>query len=387
MIQFRLLTLPHGITLSCRMAGEEGRPVLMFLHGFPEAAFVWDVLLEHFARPENGGYYCIAPNLRGFEQSSAPLDPAAYRAKHLVQDISALIALVCSGEDARNAERAGQQFSDGPPQGKLAPSGGRELDAVSERGGDEPAAGPPQGGLRSSSSCKGQRTAEGTRSDKRGGQLACLVAHDWGGAVAWNLAATLPQLMEKLVIINSPHPGTFLRELQHSPAQQAASAYMNFLIQPDAEALLAEDDFRRLWQFLTRTGDPQASGAAPAWLTDSVKDQYRTVWRAGLTGGCNLYRASPLRPPRPGPPHNDPAAAAVTLPTEMLTVLLPTLVLWALDDIALPPALLDGLEDYVPQMQLERVKGASHWMVHEQPERVAESIQGFLGQVESTKLL
>ncbi len=409
MIQNRLLTLPHGITLSCRMAGDEDRPVLMFLHGFPEAAFVWDVLLAHFARPENGGYRCIAPNLRGFEQSSAPPEPAAYRAKHLVQDISALIALVCSGEDARNDERAGQQFSDGPPQGKLAPSGGRELHAVSERGGDEPAAGPPQGGLHPLGGQRPTRSEErggdepaagppqgglhplggqhSTRSDMRGGQLACLIAHDWGGAVAWNLAATMPQLMKKLAIINSPHPGTFLRELQHSPAQQAASAYMNFLIRPDAEALLAQDDFRRLWQFLTTTGDRQAPGVTPAWLTERVKDQYRAVWRAGLTGGCNLYRASPLRPPRPGPPHHDPAAAAVTLPREMLTVLLPTLVLWALDDIALPPALLDGLEDYVPQMQLRRVGGASHWIVHEQPEQVAGFIQSFLDQAGPTQSL
>ena len=170
MIQNRLLKLPHGITLSCRMAGDDSRPVLMFLHGFPEAAFVWDDLLEHFARPENGGYFCVAPNLRGFELSSAPTDPKAYRAKHLVQDIAALVA-------------------------QLTP----------------------------------------------GGQLEALVAHDWGGAVAWSVAATLPQLMNKLVIINSPHPGTFLRELQHSPEQQAASAYMNFLIRPDAEKLLAEN--------------------------------------------------------------------------------------------------------------------------------------------------
>ena len=350
MIQTRLLPLPHGITLSCRMAGEEGRPVLLFLHGFPEAAFVWDVFLEHFARPENGGYHCIAPNLRGFEQSSAPPEPEAYRPKHLMQDISALIAAVCGEESG----------------GSLPASRGRGTGCAG------PQAQRPLGGQRS------------TRSDKRGGQLACLIAHDWGGAVAWNLAATMPQMMKKLAIINSPHPGTFLRELQHSPAQQAASAYMNFLIRPDAEALLAENDFRRLWQFLTSTGDPQASGAAPAWLTDSVKDQYRTVWRAGLTGGCNLYRASPLRPPRPGPPHNDPAAAAVTLPREMLTVLLPTLVLWALDDIALLPALLDGLENYVPQMQLQRLKGASHWIVHEQPERVAGYIQEFQGQGEAT---
>jgi pimeloyl-ACP methyl ester carboxylesterase len=304
MIQTRLLNLPHGITLSCRMAGDERRPVLMFLHGFPEAAFVWDGLLAHFARPENGGYFCIAPNLRGFEQSSAPAGSAAYRAKHLVQDIAALIAQVAPG-----------------------------------------------------------------------GQLEALVAHDWGGAVAWSVAATLPQLMKKLVIINSPHPGTFLRELQHSPAQQASSAYMNFLIRPDAEALLAEDDFRRLWQFLTNGKDPQAG--APAWLTDEVKDQYRAVWRAGLTGGCNLYRASPLRPPRP----HDPAAAAVTLPPELLTVVLPTLVLWAMDDIALPPALIAGLEAYVPNMQLHKIPGASHWIVHEQPDLVARALVDFLGQV------
>ena len=92
MIETWQQALPHGIHLSCRAAGARGRPVLMFLHGFPEAAFVWDELLAHFARPEHGGYRCVAPNLRGYEQSSAPSDVAAYRAKHLVQDIAALIA-------------------------------------------------------------------------------------------------------------------------------------------------------------------------------------------------------------------------------------------------------------------------------------------------------
>ncbi|MDI1338400.1 alpha/beta hydrolase [Polaromonas sp.] len=341
MIATRLIPLPHGISLSCRMAGEPGRPVLMFLHGFPEGAFVWDALLAYFARPENGAYFCIAPNLRGFEKSSAPPEVDAYRPKHLMQDIAALIAAVCDEENG----------------GSLPASRGRGT------GFAGPQAQRPLGGQRS------------TRSDKRGGHLACLVAHDWGGAVAWNLAAAMPQLMKKLAIINSPHPGTFLRELQHSPAQQAASAYMNFLIRPDAEALLARDDFRRLWQFLTNGSD-----SPPAWLTDSVRQQYREVWGAGLTGGCNLYRASPLRPPRPGPPHHDPAAAAVTMTRERMTVLLPTLVIWALDDIALPPALIEGLADYVPEMQLQQVPGASHWIVHEQPERVAGYLQDFLGQ-------
>lgn len=298
--QFRQ-ALPHGISLSCRAAGERGRPVLMFLHGFPEAAFIWDAVLEHFADPAHGGYRCIAPNLRGFEQSDAPADPGAYRAKHLVQDIVALIAIETEGRSA----------------------------------------------------------------------LQCLVAHDWGGAIAWNLANQQPQLARRLAIINSPHPGTFVRELKTNPRQQAASAYVNFLIRPDAEALLAADDYRRLWSFLTNT----SSGAAlPDWLTPAVQDQYRAVWDAGLTGGCNYYRASPLRPATA----SNPGANAIDLPRAMLTVDLPTLLIWALDDIALLPELVLGLQDYVPRLTLHEVPGASHWIIHEQPELVMRLLGSFL---------
>jgi pimeloyl-ACP methyl ester carboxylesterase len=286
--------LPHGITLSCRASGRRGAPVLMFLHGFPEAAFVWDELLEHFARPENGGYRCIAPNLRGYEKSSQPGDVKQYRVKYLLQDIAALIAI-------------------------------------------------------------------------EGAPLRCLIAHDWGGAIAWNLANQMPQLARKLAIINSPHPGTFLRDLKSSPQQQAASAYMNFLIRPDAELLLRENDYRRLWEFFRRWGD------AP-WLTPSLEQQYRELWDASLTGGLNYYRASPLRPGRA----DDPAAQAIELPREMLTIDLPTLVLWAMEDAALLPDLVEGLGAYIPQLTLERIPGASHWIVHEQPALVAQQLGGFL---------
>lgn len=295
--------LPHGITLSCRAAGQPGRPVLVFLHGFPEGAFVWDALLEHFARDENGGYRCVAPNLRGFEHSSAPAEVSAYRPKHLVQDIAALVAI--------------------------------------ETGGTAP--------------------------------LACLVAHDWGGAVAWNFANQHPGLTRRLAIINSPHPGTFLRELKNNPLQQRASAYMNFLIRDDAEQLLTANDYERLWGFLTH----EFTGGRPTpWLTEAVKDQYRAVWSQGLRGGCNYYRSSPLRPPRP----EDPAAAAVDLPASMLTVTVPTLVVWGLDDAALPPELIDGLDAYVPHLTLHRVSGASHWIIHEQPALVQQDLSDFLHQ-------
>ena len=301
MVQTFIQPLPHDMTLSCRAAGERGRPVLLFLHGFPEGAFVWDYFLEHFSQAQHGGYRCIAPNLRGFERSSAPPHASAYRPKHLVQDIAALIAL----------ETAGQ-----------------------------------------------------------GDTLAALVAHDWGGAVAWNLANQLPHLAQRLMIVNSPHPGTFLRELQNNPAQQAASAYMNFLIRPDAERLLAQDNYRRLWNFFSAPGQT----AGPSWLTQAVKDQYRAVWGFGLTGGCNLYRASPLRPPT----QDDPAAAAVSLPDAMLTVQLPTLVVWGMDDIALPPVLLYGLGHFVRDLTLRTIDHATHWVLHEQPALVTRYLQDFL---------
>jgi epoxide hydrolase 4 len=298
-MQTYLERLPHGTTLSVRTTGEKGRPVLLFLHGFPEAAFVWDGLLEHFAKAENGGFRCVAPNLRGFELSSAPSEVAAYRPKHLVADIAALIAIE--------------------------------------------------------------------------GRPACLVAHDWGGAVAWNLAASQPQLIDKLAILNSPHPGTFLRELQHSPAQQAASAYMNFLIRPDAEALLAENDFARLFEFFTEFSEVKnthGQRAAPAWLTPDVRAQYRSVWQQGLGGCLNYYRASPLRP--------GPEIADLVIPPELLTVNVPTQVIWGLQDRALPPALLDGLAEFVPQLTVKPVPAATHWLIHEQPALVAQYLAEFL---------
>ena len=97
MISSQAIDLPHGITLQCRVSGVAGRPTLFFLHGFPEGAFIWDALLLHFSRPENGGYRCVAPFLRGFGASSSPAEVAAYRAKHLVQDLVALIAAESPG--------------------------------------------------------------------------------------------------------------------------------------------------------------------------------------------------------------------------------------------------------------------------------------------------
>jgi pimeloyl-ACP methyl ester carboxylesterase len=303
MIETWQQALPHGITLSCRASGERGRPVLMFLHGFPEAAFAWDALLEHFARPEHGGFRCVAPNLRGYEHSSAPSDVKDYRARHLLQDILALI------------------------------------------------------------DC-----------ESPGAPLAALVAHDWGGALAWGFANRHPERLRKLAIVNAPHPGTYLRELQNNPAQLAASAYMNFLVRPDAAALLTQDGHRRLFGFFEGMGASALPGSPGApigagWLTEAVRAQYSAVWDLGVQGGLNYYCASPLHPQH---------AKDLQLPPEALRIEVPTLVLWAQDDIALLPALCDGLDAFVPDLKLVPLPQATHWVVHEQPERVIAELSAFL---------
>lgn len=293
------LALPHGTTLACRatdpaerLGTGAGRPRVVLLHGFPEAAFVWDEVMQSLAPQAS----CLAPQLRGYAGSSMPADLAAYRARHLVADVAAVL------------ERAG------------AP-------------------------------------------------VDLLVAHDWGGALAWSLAAQRPQLLRRLLIINSPHPATFLRELKASPAQQRASAYMTFLCRPDAEALLSEDDFRRLWPFF-------GEGARRSWLDPATMDRYREVWRAGLQGPLNYYRASPLRPATA----SDDSLLKVDLDDAAVTVSVPTHVLWAERDEALLPGLLDGLERWVPQLTVERVPEASHWIVHEQPARVVATMRRLLAE-------
>ena len=94
------------------------------------------------------------------------------------------------------------------------------------------------------------------------------------------------------------------------------------------------------------------------------------MWQSGLTGPLNFYRASPLRP--------GPEIADVVIPRALLEVNLRTLVLWGMGDIALPPPLLDGLSDFVPRMELKKIEGATHWVIHEQPALVARYLQDFM---------
>ena len=200
-----------------------------------------------------------------------------------------------------------------------------------------------------------------------------LVAHDWGGAVAWSAAMRYPECVEKLIIINSPHPAVFARELLNNPDQQAASQYMLLFRSPKAERILSENNYARLMDMVTQFGSNWDMAA-------EVRQKYIEAWSqpGALTGGLNYYRASPLYPPV-SPEDVAKIKSILNLPREMFAVKVPTLVIWGEQDRALLTGNLDGLEDYVEDLTVKRIPDGSHWVSHEQPERVNALIREFLG--------
>lgn len=281
-----------GIRLHYASCGERGRPLMLFVHGFPEFWYAWKDLLPQFGER----FFAVAPDLRGYNLSSKPAELSAYKPAVLVGDLAHLIR-----------------------------------------------------GL--------------------GYERAIVIAHDWGGALCWSLATAHPTMVEKLVILNAPHPIPFVRALAEDAEQREASAYMNWLREPGSEARLAADDFAMMESFFRTVGD------AP-WFSGETRAAYQRAWSqpGALTGGVNYYRASPLHPSKGAAD----GASRLALNPQDFMVRVPTLVIWGERDRALRPVLLEGLEQVVPDLRIERVPDGTHWLVHEFPERIAAAIQRFV---------
>jgi len=194
-----------------------------------------------------------------------------------------------------------------------------------------------------------------------------LVAHDWGGAVAWAFALTHPGLLERLVIINAPHPAVFARELRDNPLQQQASQYMLVFRSPDAEGLLSADGHKRLRRALGEVWEQRFS--------DEDRRAYLEAWsRPGaLTGGLNWYRAA-----RVGPPTSDEPSRSLSESSSLPVLEVPTLVIWGERDTALTTGNLAGLEQHVKHLTVRRVPDGTHWVVHERPAEITAWIREFM---------
>jgi pimeloyl-ACP methyl ester carboxylesterase len=198
-----------------------------------------------------------------------------------------------------------------------------------------------------------------------------LVAHDWGGAMAWVFAVSHPEMLDGLVIINAPHPAIFARELSANPAQQQASQYMVMLRSPDSEQALAANDYTQLRERFI--GDGLWNGI----FNEEDRKAYLEAWSqpGALTGGVNYYRVSRVTP---NPIGTQATQEGPSRDLNSLTVRVPTLVIWGEQDQALLTGNLDGLEQFVPDLRIKRIPDGSHWVIHEHPALVNQYIREFV---------
>lgn len=197
-----------------------------------------------------------------------------------------------------------------------------------------------------------------------GRQQACLAGHDWGAAVAWHTAARYPERVQKLVILNVPHPAVMIDTLRRSPRQLLKSWYIFFFqLRGLAEWMLGRGDYSGLVNML------KASAKEDTFSTDDL-ESYRAAYRqpGALTGMLNWYRAmfqAGLRNQR-NPEELTPRNIKV-----------PTLVLWGVRDIALSKELAQPSVNQCQQGQLVFFENATHWLQHDEPEAVSEAIRSF----------
>jgi pimeloyl-ACP methyl ester carboxylesterase len=193
-----------------------------------------------------------------------------------------------------------------------------------------------------------------------GGGPVCLLGHDWGGAVAWLFANRYPDLVRRLVIVNSPHFSVMRHHMRANPAQRRRSRYIFFFQLPwIPELLLRAGNFARLARALRGT-------SRRGTFADELLESYREAWRqpGALTGGLNWYRA---------------LFRAKGRRVEDRRIRVPTLLVWGARDTALGRELAQPSIDFCDDGRLVCIEDAGHWVLHEEPARVAALVRDFLG--------
>ena len=200
-----------------------------------------------------------------------------------------------------------------------------------------------------------------------------LCGHDWGASVAYALAMRNAERVSHLIIANGVHPMCFQKSLLAGGPQTDASQYMNVLRAEGSEERLRANNFAKLLSMFEKFS------AAP-WLNEDIRNEYRTAWSitGALSAMLNWYRGSPMVVPPSGTPGKE--FTITDAMQEKYRITMPHLLLWGAQDTALLPEAREDLPLFCDDLTVHETDDASHWILHERPEWVAQNIQKFLAE-------
>jgi epoxide hydrolase 4 len=188
-----------------------------------------------------------------------------------------------------------------------------------------------------------------------------LIGHDWGGAIAWAFAYAYPELVDRLIVLNLPHPAKFSEGLRTLPQLLRSWYILLFQLPLFPEWLLSQNDYGLLTGILTQTAvnpdafPPEAieayrTAAAKPGAVAAMLNYYRNLW------GSNFLQES----------------------WDMLYV--STLMIWGENDVALGKELTFGTQDYVKNLEIRCISNCGHWVQQEQPQLVNRYIREWLSR-------
>jgi pimeloyl-ACP methyl ester carboxylesterase len=185
-----------------------------------------------------------------------------------------------------------------------------------------------------------------------GKEKAIIVGHDWGGAVSWTLAINAPQYVDKLIILNLPHPRGLSRELAHNPGQQKSSAYARMFQEPDAASKV------KIEQLTFWVKDPD------------VRQKYLEAFkRSDLEAMLNYYKRN-----YPREPYTEDTSPVVKVKA-------PVLMIHGLKDTALLPGALNNTWEWLEKdLTLVTVPDAGHFVQADAPELVSKTMKMWLAR-------